>query len=149
MSPLQGWVRAGAPKCSPDLCALAPGLMEWASYWWCGTEKGDGLLQVHFNHSGPGHRRHEQEGATGDPEELPPVWPFWTKVIRKITPLWTIFCPGKPRDHPRGRPCVPARPGIGIICPGIADAFKKMSSKLTTLETQYFEMGHLTLRHFL
>ena len=81
--------------------------------------------------------------------QLSPVWPFWTKVIWKITPLWTIFCPGKPRDHPRGRPCVPARPGIGIICPGIADAFKKMSSKLTTLETQYFEMGHLTPRHFL
>lgn len=27
-------------------------------------------VQVHFNHSGPGHRRHEQEGATGDPEEV-------------------------------------------------------------------------------
>lgn len=29
-------------------------------------------VQVHFNHSGPGYRRHEQEGATGDPEEVRP-----------------------------------------------------------------------------
>ena len=47
---LTGWVRAGAPKHSPDFCALAPGLMEWASYWWRGTEKGDGLLQVRHTH---------------------------------------------------------------------------------------------------
>lgn len=26
--------------------------------------------QVHFNHGGPGHRCHEQEGATGHPEEV-------------------------------------------------------------------------------
>lgn len=27
-------------------------------------------FQVHFNDGGPGHRRHEQEGAAGDPEEV-------------------------------------------------------------------------------
>lgn len=27
-------------------------------------------VQVHFNHGGPGHGRHEQEGASGDPEEV-------------------------------------------------------------------------------
>ncbi|XP_059001085.1 mitochondrial amidoxime-reducing component 1 isoform X3 [Mustela lutreola] len=27
--------------------------------------------EVHFNDGGPGHRRHEQEGAAGDPEEVP------------------------------------------------------------------------------
>ena len=27
-------------------------------------------VQVHFNHSGPGHGRHEQEGASRDPEEV-------------------------------------------------------------------------------
>lgn len=50
------------------LCPL--GFVELASYSRCGTKKDDGLFQVHFNHSGPRHRRQEQEGAAGDPEEV-------------------------------------------------------------------------------
>lgn len=75
------------------------GCVAQASYWGRGTEEGDGLfqvrpfrrcpgqggrdkaplspcdalglcVQVRFDHRGPGHGRHEQEGAAGDPEEV-------------------------------------------------------------------------------
>lgn len=70
-----------------------------------------------------------------------------TKCLWKTAYLWTVFCSGKHRTESMWETLCTCWAVIELICPGILDAFKKMSLK--KCQQLKHSVLKLTPQHFL
>ncbi|KAK1328076.1 hypothetical protein QTO34_012499, partial [Cnephaeus nilssonii] len=76
-----------------------------ASHWGRGTEEGDGLFPVPFDHRGPGHGRHEQEGALETLKSYRLCDPSQQKLYGKSPLFGQYLVPENPGTSEWETPC--------------------------------------------